>query len=293
MKYYTIIIISILFFSRCNNVDKTEKVDLAEIRKSMTPTDSSLVTDMLKTLFLENIKNFPIIKDSAELISEIKYTFDLVIDKSEEQRLKEKITVYKKVKLYGSDKDYIFIEYDYGVGCNASYPWKYQLILTTDGKLVSKLSELKYEFLEIFKNENPFLLTLTSTAKGNGGHNIFKINGDSLLNVYSSYEDFEIQTYDCHEDSRIYEPNELKLIVKDFNHDGINDISFNGLNVLIQGKNKNGDLYDTEEVNGKTITYSVDHPFRKIPLEFIFLYDKKTGRFKAKEDYIKKYDLNS
>lgn len=293
MKNTIIIFISILFFNNCDNVDKNTNVDIAEVRKSILPTDSALVTEMLKTLFLKRIKDFPNIKDSAELMAELKYTFELEVDKSEEQRKAEKITACKKVKLYGSDKEYIFIEYDYGVGCNAAFPWKYQLLLTTDGKLVAKLSNLRIDFIEIFKNENPFLFVLTSTARGNGGHNIFKINKDTLENVYEGYKDYEVKTYDCHEDNSIYEPNELKLTVKDYNNDGFNDISFSGLNVLIQGKSNDGIWYDTEKINGKTVTYSKDNPFKKNPIEFIFLYNKKNGHFKAKENYIKKYELDS
>ena len=293
MRKISILFISILLLANCTNVDKPEKIDLAEIRKSVTPTDSSLIAELLKSTFLKRIKDFPSIKDSAGLISELKYAFTLVIDKSDEQKQKEKITAYKKVKLFGSDKEYIFVEFDYFVGCNASYPWKHQMLFTVEGKLVSKLSELKCEFVELLKNENPFLLTLNSTAKGNGGHFIYKMSGDTLENVLEDIKDFEVRTYDCHEDKSVYSPAELKLKTKDFNKDGYNDISFSGLNVLIQGRTKEGVWYDTEDINGKTIAYSIENPFKKIPIEFIFLYDKTSGHFKVKENYVKKYDLNS
>jgi hypothetical protein len=81
------------------------------------------------------------------------------------------------------------------------------------------------------------------------------------------------------------------LKIKDFNNDGLNDIAFVGKIILIQGKTKDGFWYDNEIVNGKTISYSVDNPFKKIPVEFIFLYDKQTGHFKANENYTKKYGL--
>jgi hypothetical protein len=62
--------------------------------------------------------------------------------------------------------------------------------------------------------------------------------------------------------------------------------------VFIQGQTKNGDWFDTETINGKEVTYSIDNPFKKISVEFIFLYDKQTGHFKAKENYTEKYGLD-
>ncbi|MDW9378702.1 hypothetical protein [Chryseobacterium sp. JV558] len=52
-----------------------------------------------------------------------------------------------------------------------------------------------------------------------------------------------------------------------------------------------GFWYDNTTIDGKEINYSIDNPFKKIPVEYIFLYDQKTGHFKAKEDYAEKYKL--
>jgi len=171
------------------------------------------------------------------------------------------------------------------------FPWKYQLLLTTEGKLVKTFSAQRYDFVQIFPNQNPFLLVVVATAKGNGGHEIYKISTDTLENVYEGYYNYKIQTYDAHQDHTIYEPNELTLKIKDYNNDGFNDIAFVGKIVLIQGRTKNGIWFDYEIINGDTVTYSIDNPFEKIPVEFIFLYDKQTEHFKAKEDYEKKYRL--
>jgi hypothetical protein len=112
---------------------------------------------------------------------------------------------------------------------------------------------------------------------------------DTLENVYEGYYDYEIQTYDAHQDNAVFEPNELTLKIKDYDNDGFNDIAFVGKIVLIQGRTKDGIWYDTEIINRDTITYSADNPFETIPVEFIFFYDKETGHFKAKEDYVEKY----
>ncbi|UKB82137.1 hypothetical protein LF887_14095 [Chryseobacterium sp. MEBOG06] len=237
------------------------------------------------------LSDYPQIKDSSKFITNLRQTFNLIIHESPAQQEGEKITAFKKVKINGSDENYYFIEYNWKVGSTGECPWKYQLIVAEDGRLVKRLAAQRYEFLSILPNENPFLLTTIVTGKGNGGHELYRVTADSLENVYEGYYDYKLRTYDAHEDSKVYEPNELKLLIKDFNKDGLNDIAFTGKIVLIQGHTPQGDWYDTEVINGKQVKYSVDHPFKKIPVEYIFLYDKKTKHFKAKEDYKEKYEL--
>jgi len=267
----------------CEDVN-TNKIENLIIQTSETEKTKDVEMDRLK-----EISDFPIITDTTKFISSLRKVFNLEVDESLYQKEHEKISVYKKVKIYGSDNDYIFIEYDYGNGSGVAYPWKYQLILNTEGKLVKILSKQRYEFIEIFKNQNPFLLTLESTSKGNGGHELYKITADTLENIYEMDFDYYIRTYDAHQDNTINEPFELVLNIKDYNNDGFNDISFNGNVVFIQAKTKNGDWYDGETIDGKIVNYSIDNPFKKIPIELIFLYDKKSGHFKSKENYSKKY----
>ena len=260
-----------------------------------TPKDEkSTVTETQEKTYpiFRQVAHFPTIKDTSTFIADLRLTFGLEVHESPVQKENEKITTFKKVKLYGSDKEFIFIEYDWNVGSMAEFPWKYQLLLTTEGKLVKSLSGQRFDFVSIFPNQNSFLMIVMATAKGNGGHEIYRISADTLQNIYKGYFDYEVQTYDAHQDNKVYETNELTLKVKDFNNDGFNDISFNGKIVLIQGQTKNGVWFDTETINGKEVTYSVDNPFKKIPVEFVFLYDKQTGHFKARENYKKKYGLD-
>lgn len=168
----------------------------------------------------------------------------------------------------------------------AGYPWKYQLLLTKEGKLVKTLTAQRFELVKIFPNQPPLLLVLMATAKGNGGHELYKVTGDTLENVYEGYDEYNVKTYDSHQENIVYKPNELILTIKDHNNDGYNDLSFKGDVLFIQGQTENGVWYDNEIINGKTVTYSADHPFKKIPVEFIFLYDHQSGRFKAKENYL-------
>ncbi|NVN97566.1 hypothetical protein HXX01_05085 [Candidatus Nomurabacteria bacterium] len=282
MKTLLTLTILALITLGCSNKQKPKDGKLIE-------TDSGLKTEKL----FKEVATFPIIKDSSHFITELRQTFGLEVHESPVQKENEKITAFKKIRLYGSDKDYFFIEYDWKVGSMAEFPWKYQLLLTNDGNLVKTFSGQRFDFVTVFLYQNPFLLTLTSSAIGNGGHQLYKISGDTLENVYEGYYNYGLRTFDAHQDNRIYEPNELTLKVKDFNNDGFNDICFKGKIVLIQGQTKNGKWFDSETIKGRTITYSVENPFKKIPVEFIFLYDRNTRHFTAKENYSEKYELDN
>lgn len=233
------------------------------------------------------VSDYPVIRDSSLFIRNLRQTFEIAIHKSPEQQTGEKITAFKKIKINGSDQDYYFIEYDWKTGPSAGYPWKNQIILTSDGKLVKTLCAQRYEFIKIFPKQNPFLLATIVTGHGNGGHEIYKITADSLVNIY----DGNVKTYDTDEDNKVYEPHELSLKIKDYNNDGFNDIAFTGKLVLIQRRTPDGFWYDNTTIDGREINYSVDNPYKKIPVEYIFLYDQKTGHFKPKGDYREKYKL--
>jgi hypothetical protein len=190
-----------------------------------------------------------------------------------EQQPNEKIKAYKKIKLYGSQKELILIEYDYIDGPSASFPYKYQIIMTTEGKLISILGGMRYEFIKIDKNQLPYLFVLTSTSKGNGTHQLFKFSNDTLENVLIKTGYFP-RTYDAHSDHHVNNPNELKLTIRDQNNDGFNDLTFSGEMLL----NSVGNNVDDDPINNKSIQ-----------LELIYAYDVKTGHFKELEDYSKKY----
>lgn len=124
--------------------------------------------------------------------------------------------------------------------------------------------------MNIFPDQPPFLLVLKVSGKVNGGHQLYRICGDTLENVYEGYYDFAVRTYDAHEDGAIYENYELNLTVGDVNKDGFNDLTFSD-NLLLQQNEEVGiTVYDT---------------LRKIPLSFIFLYDSTTGHFRAVKNY--------
>lgn len=269
MKTLLTLTILILTTFSCSNKQTNEG-------KKLPVTNTGQPT---KKMF-KQVAYFPTIKDTIQFIKDLRENFDLEVEESPIQKENEEITVFKKIKLYGSDDDFIFIEYDWKVGSMSGYPWKYQLLLTSDGKLVKILTGQRFEFVTIFPHENPFLLSVIATAKGNGGHQIFKITVDTLENVYEGYFDYKIQTYDAHQDLAIFDPNELRIKFKDENNDGFNDIIFNGQKWMLGKYTKDSIWYDVE--NGKS--FSVKNPASKIPIRYVFFYDKPTGHFKAKEN---------
>ncbi len=69
------------------------------------------------------------------------------------------------------------------------FPWQYQLLFDNNGKLVEILNASRFELFNVFPGQRPFLLTVLSTSRGNGGHQLFKISADTLENVYEGYTD--------------------------------------------------------------------------------------------------------
>lgn len=170
----------------------------------------------------KQIVNYPAIPDTAMFIKELRSSCQLIVDDAgRDDSFKERITYYNKVKINGSSKELILLEYDYGDGCMVAYPWKYQLLFSMDGTLVEELDGERFELLEIFPNQDPFLLSVFATASGNGSHLIYKITADTLENIYDSNLGYEwnFQTYDACADNKVFQPHELKVSVRDDNQD--------------------------------------------------------------------------
>ncbi|MFM1999087.1 MAG: hypothetical protein RL204_1034, partial [Bacteroidota bacterium] len=175
---------------------------------------------------------YPEIRDSSKFITELLDFCNIELEPSVVGN--GKISSFKKVNIYGSASDYILIEYDYAERSSASYPWKYQFLFTNQGTLIETMSALRFEWISIFKDENPFLLALSSTSKGNGGHNLYQISGEKLEDVLDDELDYFLRTYDAHEDNAINQPYEMMLLIEDKNADGLNDIAFKGKVILLQ-----------------------------------------------------------
>ncbi len=244
-----------------------------------------------KDSIFSEIVNYPVINDTAKFISELIYKFDLEID-SDDPIGKGEITAFQKMKLYGSNKSFFLVEYDWHRGCMVLYPWKYQLVFNEKGKLITRLNSVRFELVQVFPGKNPCLLSLTSTAHGNGGHHLYKISADSLENIYDGINDYRVKTYDADQNCCVNEPRELNIKIQDTNNDGFNDLIFYGKILLIMGRSKTGNWYDNAIINGDTIKYSIENPFDSLDIKLIFEYDSLSGHFKAKEDYVKRYGMD-
>lgn len=170
MKYLTLLLILAVIAVSCQPKQVTTNQIESENKDTVNVDLNSLLSD------------YPLIKDSATFIDNLMRDFG--IELSEHEKSEKYISAFRKVKINNSDKEFFFIEFNHAEGSLATYPWKYQLVLTPEGKPMKKFSGERYDFVEIFPNENPFLLIVTVTAKGNGGHEIYKITADTLENVY-------------------------------------------------------------------------------------------------------------
>lgn len=234
---------------------------------------------------LTEVKFYPKIKDTTKFISKLKTLFEIEIQHEFSPKEHDKITLFKKVKIFGSDEQYYLIEFDYADSFDAAYPWKFQFLINSKGEAVKLFSAEKIELIQILENHNPFILTVESTYRGNGGHCIYKFNSDSLVNCLNN----SFKTYDANEDNYVFEPNDLNLKFEDINSDGYRDLIFFGKMIFIQGQNENGGWYDGKYTDGNFVDFSIDNPYRKEDIELQFIYDNELKRFIEAENYLEKY----
>lgn len=257
--------------------------------KLLKDYSSFIKIDNPEDCVFDELGDYPRIKDTSSFVSKLKRCFHPEIDENSVQQENERISAYQKIRIYGSKKEYYLIEYDYITGANASFPWKVQFILNSEGKLIKQFSALRYELLPVFPNQSPCLLILNVTSKGNGGHEIYRFTSDTLENIYEGYYDFKTRTYDAHEDMSVFEPNELSISLKDENRDGFNDLLFSGHKLMLGKYSKDSLWYDVEGETG----FSVENTAAKLTVKYVFLYDIKSGHFKSekKRESIIKFKL--
>ena len=181
----------------------------------------------------------------------------------------KKLDNFEKIKLNGSAKEFYFIEYSFPYSSNAEFPGKFQIVLNNEGKLLKVISAVRIDIVKINPKENPYLFTFISTAHGNGGHEIYRINKDTIEQVYDGFLGYRPQTYSTGYGNEINIPNELNHKFVDENNDGLNDLTFFG------------------KVRYSKIDLGTEDKIADV--KFIFLYNKTNGHFTEKEDYSEKY----
>lgn len=285
MKPTCLLLTLLLAVVGCKDVKQAETdLPAAESKIEIPPVAEKPSTVAGDTLF-PYLAGCPKIKDSLAFINKLREVARLEVQESPVQAEKQKITAFKKIRLYGSDKDFYLVEYNWAAGSMSQYPWQYQVVFSADGTFVKAIDGERFELVTIFPKQNPFLLTTKVTSRGNGGHRIYKISADSLENVYEGYYDYDVRTICSGHDTYAFSPEELHLSFKDENKDGFNDMVFSGQKLLLYATAPDGGQYDTREVNGKSKPFTPDDPAGRLPVKYIFLYDKASGHFKAKEKY--------
>ena len=247
------------------------------------PAAPSMLTDSIKPLIthqLTQVAAYPSITDTAQLLTDFKLQLGIDLREAPEQR-DGRFTAFKKFPLYGSKDSLYLLEYTWGNGAMASYPWKCQFIFSKDGRLIKRAMGERYALERVFPQRLPYLLVTQVTARGNGGHCYYRMNADTLEDVFDGFDDDEyyFKTIDGHEDTDVLEPNELPATYHDVNGDGYNDIVFSGKKLMLGGYTKDGGWYDAVSVDGKTTTFTPEHPASVIPIRFVFLYNPATQHF--------------
>ncbi len=212
------------------------------------------------------IRDYPIIKDSAAFIKEL--IKNCQIGARPHAIRYSTINYFKRISVFGSAKNIYIIEWDFHGGPMTEYPWKEQLIFNANGKLLKLLNEARLDTETIFPGKNPFLFGLSSTAKGNGRHEVFRIRKDNIEQVYDGFLGNRPQTYSTGYSNYLTEPNELYHKFSPVNDDGFNDIIFYG-----------------------KVKYELGNQNKTILVRYNFIYNSKKGHFTEEEDYSKKYEF--
>lgn len=226
-----------------------------------------------------SVQDCPIVKDSTVLLKDIeefsKISSNTQLTNCGSDNLK--ILTYKKIKINGSKDHFVLLEYEYKDGLPEYFPWRHQLILDSNGKLVEHLTANSVQLLKVSFNEDPYLLALIVHRRGMGGHQLLKMQKGKLEKVFDSYDlHFKPETYNAYKSSYYNDPFEMNMSIKDDNKDGFNDLIFTG-KIIYNGR---GNSVEDDLKNNKNID-----------VKMIFQFDKKTGRFISKEDYAKKYSF--
>jgi|GEM_PF-1378142 len=249
------------------------------------------IADQLEPV--NTITSIPEKTDTIGLKSSIIQMIETEVPLSASAKAKGVLSKIQRIKIYGSNEVFTMVEFEYPKESLVSFPWKYQVLLTEQRTKKKIFSGLKYELLEIFPTQLPFLLLLDVTAKGNGGHRIYQIKNNQLENIYNGYIDFQLKTYDKHEDLAVYRPNELKITIKDINGDLYQDLVFDGEVLYLKRKSPTGIWYDSEIVNSRRTSFSIENPAKILPIILEFIYNPKTGHFEPVENYHNKYELTT
>ena len=272
---HTLILILFLTVS-CNqhlrdkkNISYTDTVNIVDasfIRNDFVDTAKKPIENFeYQSVRFEIEKYYQKFSDTFNFIKAIEENCHLYLD---ERNLKS-LDNFKRIKLNGSTKDFYYIEFSYPISSNAEFPGRSQIILDNNGKFLKAIYAVRVDIVRILPAENPYLFALLSTAHGNGGHEIFRINKDTIEQVFDGFTGYRPQTYSTGYGNEANIPYELNHKFSDVNNDGFHDVVFCG-----KVRYSKIDLGTEDKIS---------------PVTFVFLYNKANGHFVQKEDYSEKY----
>ncbi len=268
MNFKTLTISVFVVLSCQTTTENTSQFDSADSLSLSQPKGSVFIA----------LQNYPEIQDSIGFIRELRRIAKLNIEQSLAQKEQECIRAFEKIKIFGSSREFYLVEYYYRVGSSAGFPWKYQVLFDSAGYWLGTFQGIRYELITADPKQNPYLLLVYSTAKGNGGHVIYTIRNDSLHLVLNTQE-MGIQTYDKHEDMSVFETDELNLSFTDINRDGNLDIVFSGKKLMLGKYTPDSFWYDVEQ----DTPFSRENPASIEQVKYIFFQDPLTGTFQLRK----------
>lgn len=259
------------------------------VKQNVDTTQLRPKCEIINQLSLKNmILNYPVIKDSICFKTKLIEDYDLFVGGKRIDQTD--INYFKKINVCkGNDSSYYLLEFDYHDWSMASHPWKYQLLFNHKAELIKIFYADSLKMLKVFDNEAPMIVEISSTAKGNGAYSFYQFEGDSLINIFKGFSEYLPRLVDEHQDHTVNEPAALNYVAIDVNCDGFRDLYFFGKLVLIEEYVPEIGWIGGYTQNDISVKYSIDNPYKKIPIEYVFLYDPKLNRFIEKENYFEKY----
>lgn len=146
-----------------------------------------------------------------------------------------------------------------------------QFIFSGKAQLLEQTTAQTWSFYYLLNGELPFLVMHDAPCGGEGTHQILRGTEAGLMDVFNPLTNTTLFTVDALPNASINEPSELKLLIADENQDGWNDVLFLGERLHL------------EDPQGAV--YTLEKPYRREELRWVFLYHPVKQQFLAAENY--------
>lgn len=200
-------------------------------------------------------------QDSARFLQKLDNAYGLL-------NTKGKISKFERALLFGYTDTIYSVEYSIPIDsiCE-NKPHQQQFLFNRDGQLLHQDQATSAQFIEIWEDQAPVLMTLNISCEGKGKHHFYKYENGRLIDIFNVFlgDEQTPYTYLNIADSVCFDPLELKLIIKDLNNDDYNDLLFSGKKIVL--KDETGRKYPTWK------------PYQKELIVYKFIYKPAKGLF--------------